>query len=95
MNAEKSFRKFLRANFKARMTRDAEGHHFTTVHGRTATAQLQNVDTVIENLRAKGKIMKETNRSMTFEYQDGRKGPKAEITVSLTGDHVLKMVSKQ
>lgn len=94
MNAEKSFRKFLRANFKARMTRDADGHHVTTIRGRTATTQLQNVDTVIENLKARGKIMKETNRSVTFEYQEGKKGPKAEITVSLH-DHVLKMVSKQ
>lgn len=95
MNAEKSFRKFLRANFKARLTRDVDGHHFTTIRGHTATAQLQNVETVLENLRAKGKIMKESNRSVTFAYQEGKKGPKAEITVSLTGEHVLKMVSKQ
>ena len=91
---EKAFRQFLRATFKARMACDEEGKNVTSIKGRTAKAQIRNVHTVLENLRAQAKVVKETNRSVTFSYQQGKKGPVAEITMSLADDHMLTMVSK-
>jgi C4-type Zn-finger protein len=91
---EKAFRQFLRSTFKARMACDESGNNITSLKGKTAKAQIRNVDTVLENLRAKAKVLKETNRSVTFAYQQGKKGPSAEITVSLADDRTLTMVSK-
>lgn len=93
-NAERSFRQFLRATFKARMSHDEDGHFITTVKGKTAKAQIQNPNTVLAVLYDKAKVVKETNKAVTFAYQEGKKGPQAEITVSLTEDHMLTMVSK-
>lgn len=94
-NAERSFRQFLRATFKARMAHDDEGHFVTVIKGKTAKTQIQNVDTVLASLYEQAKPVKETSRAVTFAYKQGKgkNGQEAEITVSLA-DRVLTMVSK-
>ena len=85
MSIEKSFRKFLRATFKARFV-TVEGQYNTTCKGKVSKAEIQNPATVIEHLEAAAKLVKESGNAMTFLYQENKKAPKAEITVSV-GEH--------
>jgi Leu/Phe-tRNA-protein transferase len=86
MNVEKSFRKFLRASFKARFV-TVDGAFNTVCKGKVSKAEIQNPATVIENLEAAAKLLKDSGKAMTFLYQADKKSPKAEITVSTVGEH--------
>lgn len=86
MTIEKSFRKFLRATFKARFVTD-HGEFVTTVKGKVAKAEIQNPTTVLEHLGAAAKLVADTGKAMTFLYQENKKAPKTEITVTTVGGH--------
>lgn len=93
MTIEKSFRKFLRATFKARFV-TADGEFITTIKGKTAKAEIQNPATVLEHLGAAAKLVADTGKAMTFLYQENKKAPKAKITVAtVAGHHYLTMKS--
>lgn len=92
---ERSFRHFLRKQFRARLARDASGNNITSVKGKTSRAELSNGATVIAELYEKCQVVKESGKSVTFAFQSGKKGPKSVITVTHTGDHDVLTMTMQ
>lgn len=86
-SANTEFRKFLRANFRARFIRDENKQAITSVSGKTAKAEIQNYDTVFNELNEQGKVIKETETSTTFAFGKGK--VKNLVTLAHIGDRAV------
>jgi hypothetical protein len=86
---ERDFRQFLRANFRARLALH-DGAANTPVRGKTARAEIKNVNTVLAELAENAKLVRETAHTHTFDYKSGK--VRAEITLTDSGN--LTMVNK-
>lgn len=94
---ERTFKKFLRAQFHARIARDEDHMHLATVKGTKAQAEVRNPATVLTWLHKRCTLVSETRNSHTFVFQAPKRegGMTATVTLKHSGNHdVLTMVTK-
>ncbi len=92
MSFERAIRKWIRANFKARIVHDENGF-VMSVKGKTTKFEIQNPSTVLAHLQEKAKMISESAKMHSFTFQESKKAPKLSIKLSVVGDaNVLTMV---
>lgn len=95
---ERHFNAFLREKFHARLARDEDRVHLTSIRGNTSRAEVRNPATVLAWMKKQCKLVSETRNAATFTYQAPKKegGLKAVVTLKHVGDHdIVTMVTKQ